>query len=280
MQRHNLDFPRVNYKAKGYGITTLLGKLIEPFDQDAVAKRSHDKGFNDPESKYYQMTVEAIKEMWAANGERSINIGCRTDDYIGYLIDREHMVVPYELWRETHKVDDDQELLNHLHAAAKFINSIAEKDYMYFVGREIPVSWTDPQTGYMIRGRIDSLYYNAKAKKYVIVDYKTVDDLTTETMPWTNKMLGPADCYYDLKLNKFTFQLHFYKMALLDIFPNLTEDDITVCIVQLKSDAEYKVWNEAFKFNKDYVSAVFRWTIKECNVPQVEPTATAEEEIF
>ena len=44
-------------------ISQVLEQLTEPFDQVKKSQDMVDKYFNDPKSKYYQMTAEAIQAM-------------------------------------------------------------------------------------------------------------------------------------------------------------------------------------------------------------------------
>ena len=44
-------------------ISQVLSYLSAPFDQQGVAKRTYENNFNNPESQYYQKTIEEIIEM-------------------------------------------------------------------------------------------------------------------------------------------------------------------------------------------------------------------------
>ena len=67
---------------KYLSISQVLGMLVEPFDSKGVAQKTHDKHFNNPESQYYQMSVEQIMEAWSAKGAESCKYGSLLDDYI------------------------------------------------------------------------------------------------------------------------------------------------------------------------------------------------------
>ena len=45
-------------------ISAILGMIEEPFDQIGVAQKTFDKHFNNPQSEYYQMSVNQIIEKW------------------------------------------------------------------------------------------------------------------------------------------------------------------------------------------------------------------------
>lgn len=287
MNKHEVAIPGIYYqKLNGYSISSILGELIEPFDREGVALKTYNNHFNDESSKYYQMTIPQILEQWDANAQRSIMLGCCADDYVGYKLAPMEMKISFDTWLENHNFNSDIELQNHCKAAQKFIDAQSDKDYMYFVGREIPLAYyfTENNIKYQVRGRLDNLFYNQRIKKYVIVDYKTADDLTLETTKWTEKMLGPAKCYPALKLFKFTFQLHFYRLALSQML-GIPLSDIVACIVQLKSDGEYTVWKEAFELNNEtqyFDLGVWKWAIKQIDERKyaAAKVPTDEESLF
>lgn len=289
MKRKVVEIPGIYYqKINGYSISSILGELTEPFDREGVAVRTHNNNYNDASSKYYQMTVEQILEQWDANAQRSIMLGCCADDYVGYKLAPSEMKIPYDTWLENHNFNSDTELQNHCLAAQKFIDAQTDKDYMYFIGREIPMAYYFEENNikYQVRGRLDNLFYNQRINKYVIVDYKTADDITLETTKWTDKMLGPAKCYPALKMFKFTFQLHFYRLSLSQML-NIPLSDIVACIVQLRSDGEYVVWKEAFELNNEtqhFDLGVWKWAIRQIdahkNVAAIIKDTKDENELF
>ena len=60
------DFSNINidHKIPTISISSILGMLEKPFDREGVAQKTYDKHHNNPESEYYQMTIEQILEKW------------------------------------------------------------------------------------------------------------------------------------------------------------------------------------------------------------------------
>lgn len=278
MQRLQIKFPEQKTSSEKYAITSLLSKLVKPFDQFAIATKTYNRHYENPESQYYHKSVDEIIAMWSENAQRSINLGCATDDYIGYQLEPELMRFGFDAWKKHKNFNNDAELQNHCKAAQKFLESQYNKGYIKFVGREIPITYYDEVSGVTISGRIDSMYYNEKTNTYIIVDYKTADDITLATSPWTSMMEGPANVYPDLKLYKFTFQLHFYQLSAQEWLGK--DAKIISCIVQLKSNGEYEVWKNAFEYNKDFVLATYRWAIDEIRKEKKLKSSSTEDDIF
>ena len=60
-------------------VSKLIEYMHKEFDKEGVAKKCFEKGFNDPESKYYQMDVNAILESWEAKATESKKYGSKSE---------------------------------------------------------------------------------------------------------------------------------------------------------------------------------------------------------
>ena len=96
---------------KYLSISQVLGMLVEPFDSKGVAQKTHDKHFNNPESQYYQMSVEQIMEAWSAKGAESCKYGSLLDDYIGMNLNNDP-VEKIQLWKLDNNYEWDERLNN------------------------------------------------------------------------------------------------------------------------------------------------------------------------
>ena len=72
-----IDFSNLNIDTniKKVSISNALDMLFTPFDQETVAQNTYNKHFNNPQSEYYQMTVEQIIDKWSAKGAESCHYG-------------------------------------------------------------------------------------------------------------------------------------------------------------------------------------------------------------
>ena len=72
-------------------ISSVLGMIQEPFDQEAVAEKTFNKYNNDPTSQYYQKSIKEICDMWSAKGAESCKYGSLLDDYIGLNLNNQEI---------------------------------------------------------------------------------------------------------------------------------------------------------------------------------------------
>ena len=80
-----IDFSNLNIdkSIKKVSISNALDMLFTPFDSEGVAQKTYEKYYDNPESEYYHMTAEQIREAWSAKGVESCKYGSLLDDYIG-----------------------------------------------------------------------------------------------------------------------------------------------------------------------------------------------------
>lgn len=268
LEKHNYcpDFSNgfVDSTIPTISITTILSYLAEPFDQAGVAQNTYNKHFNNPDSQYYQKTVEQIIDMWAAKGAQSLHYGRLNDEYIGIIL--EGTEDDYEIFDIDNDVENDARLKAQVDAFDEFIRDNA--DTYSYVAREKTVFYRVGD--YYVKGRFDALLYNKKTKKYVVVDWKTSGSVDTVPSRWTTKMLGACKHLDALNWNTYTLQVYFYKTALIcsGYLPaGTTFDDIEVCIVNMPgkpfNDGKlYRMYNQAFDYSVDEMDRLYKWAIK------------------
>lgn len=248
-------------------ISQVLGLLQEPFDQKGVAQKTYDKNFNDPESKYYQMTVEQIMEAWSAKGAESCHYGNLLDDYIGLNLTKTSDEL--ELWKLDNNYDYDSRLLEHCKGFDDFYKLLTASGDMVFVTREKTV-YLD-MGDFLIKGRFDALFYNKRTKKFVIIDWKSSGNIDKTPTKWTKKLFGPCGNFPALNYYTYTLQLYFYKKTLVQMgyLPEGTSlDDVTVMIVNLpdhfieEANSHYQTHNAAFKYDDDLLNKTFTFAFK------------------
>lgn len=248
-------------------ISSVLGMLEEPFDQIGVATKTYNKHFNNPNSEYYQKSIEEICEMWTAKGAASRQYGQMLDNYIGYNLN--HQEDELELFNLDYDRDGDERLNNICTSFDDFVKDVLDKHpELEFVTREQMLYYQIPGTDQYIRGRFDALFYNNEKKRYLIVDWKSSGDVDKKPSPWTNKLLGPCKDLLALNWNTYTLQVYFYKTA-LEASGLLKEGEGVDCIiVQLpghiiqESNKMYCIHKPAFSYTKEYMDKLFIWAHK------------------
>lgn len=256
-------------------ISQVLSYLSAPFDQQGVAKRTYENNFNNPESQYYQKTIEEIIEMWSAKGEVSMQYGKNLDEYIGCVLEGDESDV--ELYNLDHDTENDSRLSHHIKAFDEFYKVLKSSGYD-FVTREQDVAYEsknkikigDKEYTFTVIGRFDALFYNKETGRYLVIDWKSSGSIDTMPKKYTGNLLGPAKIYKDLNWYTYTTQLYFYKTALLE--SNMLKDttdykDVDVRIVNLPDhDFEdgnpYCSYSPAYHYNKDFLDSVFEFAVK------------------
>lgn len=240
---YELDFSNVNIDRTlpKISITEVLNALEHPFDQQGVAQKTHDKHFDNPNSEYYQMSVEEIIEKWTDKGKESCHYGSMLDDYIGTILTGNDNDL--RLYKLDNAYDYDERLHGLCDSFDNFYKLVMKSGDMEFVDRErdvyLKVRVENPtdnsQIEYYVKGRFDALFYNKRTKKWVVIDWKSSGSIDKVPNKYTNKFLGPMFKWPELNYYRYTNQLHFYKKALLENYlPKETKaDDVVVMIVNL-----------------------------------------------
>lgn len=245
-------------------ITTIIGMLVEPFNQQEVAEKTFNKHFNNAESQYFNKTVDQIIEMWAAKGAESLRYGRLNDEYIGIVLEGNE--TDYELYDLDNDVENDERLKLQVESFNQFI---ADNQNRYkYIAREKTVYYRLGDN--YVKGRFDALLFDTVKNKYLIVDWKTSGSVDTVVNRWTDKMLGAAKEFDNLNWNSYTMQVYFYKTALIEsgyLPAGTTYDDIDVCIInfpgkQFSDGKLYRYYEPAFEYNKDTMDKIFNFGIK------------------
>jgi hypothetical protein len=75
------------YSKCKYSVSKIVEAMHAPFDKESVANKTFSKYFNDPNSKYYHMSVQEIIASWNAKAELGRNNGKALDTYIGMILE-------------------------------------------------------------------------------------------------------------------------------------------------------------------------------------------------
>ena len=253
-------------------ISSVLGMLGKPFDSREIAEKTHNKHFNNPDSQYYQKTVDQIIDMWEEKGAESRHYGCMLDDYIGLNLN-EAEDTDMMLWKLDNDYDNDNRLKNVCTSFDHFLEKIKEYDIEYIdreqtvyypISVQLPGDTTDHQ--YYIKGRLDALFYDTKRNKYIIVDWKSSNTIDKQNR-W-EKLLGPMKHLDACNWNTYTLQGYFYKTALIEHYlPEGTQyDDVEFRIVQLpghilENGLDYEIHKPAFNYDKQQMDNLYKYAV-------------------
>ena len=231
-------------------VSKLCNEFIkQKFDEIGNALKCAKKGELDPTYKYAGMSADDILKQWHEKSEKSKYYGRMLDDFSGMILNNE--TDKLEQWKIDKDFENDK-LLNHFcNGFLQFYNFITSKTNYKFLTREIPL-YTQTPNGDKINGRLDNLFYDENTNAYIIIDYKTTENITTYNN-YGNKLLGPAYIYDECDMNIYTIQLHIYKKALVDTYNLTTYDKISVYVCNLLRNTDnninYKLYKQNFDFN-------------------------------
>ena len=236
----NLD---IDKSIKKLSISNALNMLLTPFDSEGVSQKVYENHYDNPQSEYYHMTAEQIREAWSAKGATSTHYGSLLDDYIGCILTGNENDL--RLFKLDNGYDYDERLHGLCDSFDNFYSVLSKSGDTEFIDREKylylkvknPFHNEEGQNEYMyVYGRFDALFRNKRTGKYILIDWKSSGTVDKVADKWTKKMLGPMFKYPQLNWYQYTLQLYFYKQALLNsgYLPEGTSpDDIVVMIVNL-----------------------------------------------
>ena len=248
----------------GYKKTLSVSKLNEflktPFDKEGQAYQCYLKGLKDPNYKYAGMSTEQIIEAWDNKANESKYYGSLLDDFTGfYLVEKDEQLLSD--WKDSYNFENDLRLKNTCTGVVQFYKDITEKTNYRFVLREIPL-YCQTSTGNKINGRLDCLLYDETTDSYIIIDWKTTEDIKTKSN-YNKYLLGPAKLLYECEMNLYTIQLHVYKKALADTYGLAPYSRISVYVCNLLrkpvNGKYYKLFPQNFEFDINRIDSFINY---------------------
>ena len=264
-----------NYLSNVISVSKIKTLIVPKFDGETVAAGLESRYFNDPTSKYYQRTKETILESWADKGAESKEYGKLLDSTVEQILEIQDEE-EFEMFILDNNYEYDERFAEIVDTFMKFYTDLFNKGYIEYVGREIPVYYNNPGNDLSVIGRIDALFYNRKANKWMIIDWKSDEKIKTDVNCYTERCLGPAKSLYNLSWYLYTIQLHTYKAALLQNYlPEGTKpEDVEVYICNIpqkpyqdendlvKNNHNYKLFGEAFNYDEELLNKIYVFSMK------------------
>ena len=255
-------------------ISSLISSLVPEFDQEAVAEKTFLKNFNNPNSKYYQMTKEQIIAQWKESQEKSLRKGHFLDSFID-LIKKDCSSSSIEKFYLEHGVKPGDEYSQICLTFANLISSMKSVGY-HLLDTEIPVfydvayNYKSENITLRIKGRIDALFWNSTNGRLVIIDWKTNNEIKGSNK--FEKMLGPMKDYDNCELNKYTIQVYSYLSSLTNTYNPLYIDtscfeEYIIQISPLHLSEGYKIFKPSMPYVKSFMDQLISYAFL---VKQVE----------
>lgn len=228
-------------------VSKMLEFLASKFDAAKQAQICAEKGASNPKYKYAGMTAEQIMEAWNEKASESMKYGCLLDSYAGISFKDTDEIM--EVWKLDNNFDYDERLKSNCLGFDQFVSDMEQKNFKY-VGRELPVYLRTPD-GNVVTGRLDCLFYNEALNCFLIVDWKTTDEIKLSGFG-NKKFYGPGFDIDDCDMSKYTAQLHVYKESLAETYKLAERDRIRVCVCNLRKEEEVSTKRNYLLYKENY----------------------------
>lgn len=189
----------------------------EHFDGPTKAQETYERNFNNPNSKYYQMTADEILKSWKKTSSDACTMGTEkhlTGEMLFYFMTGQNDKIEPSL---QNRITEDGGFLildEREEAAAKFYEDIPESIVPILAETKV----YDEELGYS--GTFDILFYydaeldGKKPEKsgLIVMDFKTNKNLYKNFKE--KKLLVPFEEMLDMPLNLYKLQLSLYQNCL------------------------------------------------------------------
>lgn len=242
-----------------YSVSKIVEAMHAPFDKEGVANKTFSKYFNDPNSKYYHMSVQEIIDSWNVKAELGRNNGKILDTYIGMILENHESKDILEKYKTSLS---EIVATNKCNIFDKFYKENVENKLEYVTREQI---LHDETTG--VVGRFDALFLKNDAKlpgvqNLLLIDWKNTEKIETSNL--YNKLKGPLYKYDDCELNRYTIQLYIYVYILRKVY-HLNDIRIIPLLVQIGS-VEYTIYAPQIPYSDELVSDIISFAINEINI--------------
>lgn len=246
------------YSKCKYSVSKIVEAMHEPFDKEGVANKTFSKHFNNPNSKYYHMSVQEIIASWNAKAELGRNNGKVLDTYIGMILENHES----EEILEKYKASLNKIAANKCNVFDKFYNeNVVNK--LEYVTREQMLH--DEANG--VVGRFDAMFLKKDVRTPGVQNLLLIDWKNTEKIETTNsysKLKGPLYKYDDCELNRYTIQLYIYVYILRKVY-HLTDVRIIPLLVQIGT-VDYAIYAPQIPYSDELVYDIISFAINEINI--------------
>lgn len=198
-------------------VSVTIEKFVEPFPTEEKAQGCYEKYYNDPTSKYYQMTADEIKKMWKDKNDNANAQGTLAHAFGENAM--HYMVGDYDSIDPAFKdrlVDGKFVAKTGFEEAiVKFWNDLPDEYIPILVENRVYGKFGTDEAIYA--GTFDLLIYCSIPGKegLLIFDYKTNEDLYKNFKD--KRLLEPFTRMKDMPKNHYEIQQSLYENALNEI---------------------------------------------------------------
>lgn len=201
-------------------VSNVTHMFQEHFDPEVKAQETYERNYNNPDSKYYQMTPEEIKKAWADNSKNACEVGTERhlwgESAFAYMTRQYDKIAP--------------EFKDRLTEDGGFLAIYPKEEAIAQFWEDLPVCYVPIavenityNTELNYSGTFDMLFYydatlNGRPEEksgLIIFDYKTNKDLYKNFKE--KKLLYPFDGLLDRPLSIYCLQLSLYELNLEQI---------------------------------------------------------------
>jgi ATP-dependent exoDNAse (exonuclease V) beta subunit len=172
-------------------VTTFIHSMFPHFNANKIAPFSHKKHFNNPDSEYYQLSVEEIKDLWENNRDTAATAGTKMHKSIELFYNEEPITTEMLESTEFQYFTNFNNDFKHL------------KPYR--------TEWEVFDEDHCLAGSIDMIYENPDGT-LVIYDWKRSKEIKTENK--YEKGYAPLDHLPNCNFWHYSLQLNTYKRIL------------------------------------------------------------------
>lgn len=187
-------------------VTQLLAKFKKPFPKEFMAAR---------EARQCGLHKEDVLKMWEESGIIGSKTGTIVHNYLENAVKNKFMILRDETNNHL------SEIINKRLSFIQWEIKAFLKDYD-FNKTVLPIAQECVLGNDLYAGQLDFFGYSNTLNKFIILDYKTDKELTTESK---YKLLKPLSHLQDTKINKYSLQVSMYQYCIMNIL-NLSENDI------------------------------------------------------
>lgn len=238
------------YNSCPYSVSKIVDAMHKPFEAEKVAARLEQRYFNDPTSKYFNMTANQILELWRTKADIGMANGRALDYYIGCKLEPENAEIDIDVYYE--RLTDVQK---NKCLQFKYFYESQLKDKFVYLCRELMLF--DSNIG--VNGRFDAMF--GIGQKLVLIDWKNNESISKEN--GYEKLYGPLSEYDASDLNKYTIQLYIYKWLLRNKY-GLADVPIETLIVRIGED-DYEYCLPIIPYSDELVYNILVFAINEIN---------------
>ena len=226
---------------KMMSVKSVINTLIHEFDEEAMSKHCAETA--QPGTKYWGMTQQEIKDLWAANRNKGTKRGMSLDEYIGFKL--KGLRVERGLF--------DESYYPYFDAFDKWKAKYVDNGALVYLDSEI---WLNCIEG--VTGRSDALFYAPDKEAIVIFDWK--GDQEYDNNSYGKRLSGPLEIIPETKLNIHTLQVYLYRYMLESEGFNVKK-----CYIGHVTTKGVENLEPGFKYNYSIMGTVIQYAKEKCN---------------